>query len=99
MNALRRPLPLLGPLLALWLLAFQWLAVVHSTRHEIVSQGTEPTCEICLIAHGYGAAPSNVALPSMPVPQTVYAVVHPEFTLPALRALRPQTRGPPSFLA
>ena len=89
--------PLITAVLAIALLAGQWLAAGHDPDHGL-QPGTAHNCAICVYAHGAGTG----ALPALPT-----LVFHGAIAAPAVRvAARPRAatlrnhpiRGPPSFL-
>ena len=93
---MRIPRSLVSLLLAVSVLAGQWLTATHESDHGL-QPGASHACAICVYAHGAGAG----ALPALPTLTLEVAHAAPE--LPALASaydaiLRDHPiRGPPSL--
>lgn len=89
--------PLISTVLAIALLAGQWLAAGHESEHSL-QPGTAHACAICVFAHGAsaGALPAAPVLPSLLRAQPIIAAAS-GLTRDAVRR-SPPIRGPPSFL-
>lgn len=90
--------PLISALLALALLAGQWLAAAHDSDHG-QQAGAADGCVACVYAHGAGAG----ALPAVPQLALALAAEMPDVAPagnPLAAALRDHPiRGPPALLA
>jgi len=88
---------LICALLALAVLAGQWVCAVHESDHALQNAAT--SCAICVAAHGAGAG----ALPAMPSLDVVAPVAAPEMprvaTATAVTVRLHPIRGPPALLA
>jgi hypothetical protein len=88
--------PLLSAVLAIALLAGQWLAAAHQPEHAL--QAGADSCVVCVYAHGAGAG----ALPAMPVVVVEVTTTAPEALVapsPLAATVRNHPiRGPPAFL-
>lgn len=90
--------PLVSWILAVAILAGQWLAAAHEPDHAL-QPGAAHSCVVCAYAHGAGTG----ALPAMPQLVLVAVAEAPEFT-PAANPLAATLRnhpirGPPALLA
>ena len=97
-SALMRILrPLVSLLLALSVLAGQWLVVDHD-HDRSVATASEHACAICVYAHAAGSG----ALPVAPALHFEFTTVVQEFAAAVSRASAPQQhhpiRGPPQIL-
>lgn len=90
--------PLISALLALALLAGQWLAATHDPDHGLQA-GAADGCVVCVYTHGAGAG----ALPALPQLALALTSDAPEASPagnPLAATLRHHPiRGPPAFLA
>jgi hypothetical protein len=94
---MRMPRSLISMLLAVSVLAGQFLAAAHNSDHGLAPNAAH-SCAICLYAHGAGAG----ALPVTPTLSLAFTDAAPEaaaaaevFTAPARRH---PIRGPPQIL-
>jgi len=87
---------------SLWLAALlfvgQIFAVAHATQHELAAQGSQPACEICVVANGAGALP--IAPQSLDLPQghDQLLVVARPVRVARLAVERPRSRAPPVLI-
>lgn len=91
------PRPFLSLLLALSVLAGQWLAATHDSRHDLAPNASH-SCAICVYAHAAGGG----VLPAAPALALDYGTETPEGALDVAAIAAPARhvaiRGPPQFL-
>ena len=97
MNALRRHLQPTSLWLALALFVGQVLAVAHATQHELAAQGSQPTCEICIVAHGAGALPASPHTTDLPQRRDQLVIAALPARVARLSIDRPRSRAPPAL--
>jgi hypothetical protein len=98
MNAFRRRLQPTSLWLALALFVGQILAVAHATQHELAAQGSQPACEICIVAHGAGALPPTPHTSDLPQGGDQPVIAAPPARIARLAVERPRSRGPPVLI-
>jgi hypothetical protein len=79
-------------------LAGQWLALLHATQHELKPERTV-ACELCTLAHAAGAPPAAIELAAALIPRGAQPVCRSLPCRPRRPLTRPNSRGPPLFLA
>ncbi len=76
----------------------QSLALLHATSHELKPERSA-SCEICAIAHASGAPPASMDLATTWIPRGAEPATLVVPSLPRQAPTRPNSRGPPPFLA
>lgn len=90
--------PLLSAVLALAILAGQWLTAAHNPDHAVQAGGAD-ACAVCVYAHGAGAGPVSVA-PALPLLTGAAApAIHVASGPLAATVRNHPIRGPPALLA
>lgn len=90
--------PLISAVLALAILAGQWLSAAHNPDHGLQPGGAD-ACAVCVYGHGAGAGPVAVA-PAVPLLSGAEAPAIDVATSPLDAAARNHPiRGPPALLA
>lgn len=90
--------PLISAVLAVAILAGQWLSAAHNPDHGLQPGGAD-ACAVCVYAHGAGAGAVSVA-PAIVLPTGVDAPALRIASSPLAGTVRNHPiRGPPALLA